>query len=198
LEEKLRDTDCFGIEQVLWPLKIIEVDLPTYVVPIKSYWAMHLFDEELANRSLFGADASLALNVENAYYTGKCLKNFKHPARVLWYVSEDKNHPDTKSIRACSLVTEVNTGKPKDLYRKYQRYGIFEWRDVFELAKKDINREIMGFQFCNTEQFKYPIEWKTIQKILVEEGCNSTFQSITKISHDTFIKLYKLGIGKKD
>lgn len=197
VREKLMDIDSLGLERILWPLKIYEMALPTYIVPIKSYWAMHLFDEELANRSLFGAEASLALNVENAYYTAKCLRFFRHPARILWYVSEDKNHPDTKSLRACSLVTEVNIGKPKELYRKYQHYGIFEWPQVFDLAKKDINREIMGFQFCNTEQFRNPIDWKLIQRVLAEEGCHSTFQSITKISHDSFLKLYKLGIEER-
>jgi predicted nucleic acid-binding protein/GNAT superfamily N-acetyltransferase len=190
-----RNIDFFTeIENIIWPLKIFEAEVPTYIVPIKHYWAMELFDEELACRSLFGVEASLALNVENAYYTSKCLRGFTPPARILWYVSENKNSPGTKSLRACSLVREVTIAKPKELYNKYQRYGVYKWEDVFKLSKKDENRDIMAFQFANTEQFSTPIKWDCIQNILLEDGIRSTFQSITKIPYSCFLKLYEIGI----
>lgn len=195
--EKIKVQSCselfYETERMFWPLKICEVDIPVYIIPIKFAWAMQLFDEELANRSLFGVEASLALNVENAYYTSRCFNFFKPPARIIWYVSENKNNLGTKCLRACSVLTEVIIDKPKELFRKYQRYGVFEWTHVFELAKKDKEQNIMGFQFSNTEQFKYPVNWKKIQTVLDEEGIKSTFQTITRISHSCFLKLYELG-----
>src|SRR5205085_4278953 len=43
------------IERLLWPAKIIDAYIPTFIVPIKPEWAKELFDEGLAAQTLFGA-----------------------------------------------------------------------------------------------------------------------------------------------
>jgi predicted nucleic acid-binding protein/GNAT superfamily N-acetyltransferase len=43
------------IERLLWPAKIIDAYIPTFLVSIKPEWAKELFDETLAGQTLFGA-----------------------------------------------------------------------------------------------------------------------------------------------
>ena len=74
------------LEKGLWPLKIRELNIPTFIVPIRPEWAMHLFDEDIAKQDLFGGEPSLILNAENIYYRASVPKVLTAPGRILWYV----------------------------------------------------------------------------------------------------------------
>ena len=56
------------IEKLLWPLKIRDIEVPAYIIPIRPEWAMHLFDDDIAKQDLFGSKPALILNAENVYY----------------------------------------------------------------------------------------------------------------------------------
>lgn len=72
------------IEHLLWPAKILDAPIPTFIVPIKAKWAKDLFDENLAKQTLFGAVMELALNRESAYYKSKKAPGgLKAPGRIL-------------------------------------------------------------------------------------------------------------------
>ena len=75
-------------ESLLWPGKILDGDIPNFIIPIQPRWAQHLFDEHLANQDLFGARADLALNCEAVYYRAKAQCGLTAPSRILWYVSQ--------------------------------------------------------------------------------------------------------------
>jgi len=125
--------------------KIVDIEIPSFIVPIRPKWAMHLFDEGLANQTLFGSSPELSFNRENVYYRAKHPKVVLAPARILWYVSKDKRFPDSMHIRAYSYLDECIINKPRELFRRFRRLGVYKWGDVFKVAKNNINTK---YRFC--------------------------------------------------
>jgi predicted nucleic acid-binding protein len=147
------------IERLLWPAKIVDAYIPTFLVPIKPEWAKELFDENLAGQTLFGAKQELGLSREGVYYRAKTPSaGIKAPARILWYVSYGSRFSGTGHVRACSRLEDVIVDGPKNLYRRFRRLGIYDWNHVFELAKRDVETDIMALRFSDTELLKNPIE----------------------------------------
>ena len=185
----------FDLEKLLYPTKIVDTNIPNFVIPIKPNWAKELFDEELAKESLFDVSKSeLALNWESVYYrsTKSTPVNFAYPARILWYISSDKDGAYTRKkskICACSTLDEVAIGNPKELYLKFQRLGIFKREDI-ESISKDSRNEIMAIRFSNTEIFKNPISLDKIHEFLEKKG---QIQSPRLVANEAFLKIYSLG-----
>ena len=48
--------------------------------------------------------------------------------RILWYVSA----PD-KQVIAVSHLDEVVINTPKELFRKFKKFGILEWKDLYKM-----------------------------------------------------------------
>jgi hypothetical protein len=186
---ELRETAAFAtIERQLWPAKVIEVDIPTFIVSIKPKWAQHFFDTELGSQLLFGLREDLHLGVEGVYYRNTENNNLTVPGRILWYVSKDTGD-GSMTIKACSQLEEVFVGKPKELFRRFQRLGVYEWKDVYEAAGKDISNDIVAFRFRMTERFKNPIDMDALETL----GIRGPFISPRKISDSQFASIYKMG-----
>ncbi len=159
------------IERLLWPAKITDAAIPTFIIPIRPEWAKELFDEELANQTLFGATPELALNRESVYYrSNQNSGGLRAPGRILWYVSSGARYSGTGQIRACSRLDEVVVADPKSLYRRFKRLGVYRWERVYEVAKKDVSNRIMALRFSDTELFKAPISRKQALSILKNDG----------------------------
>jgi len=185
------------IERFLFPGKIIDANIPSFIVPIKPFWAHQLFDAKLANQTLIGATKTeLALNREAVYYKAKSPPKELKPGvsgRVLWYVSDDKDHGynGVSAVRACSRIDEVVMAKPKELYRQFRNLGIYEERNVLDVARNNPDKDIMAIRFSDTELFNQPIPLKKIKEILDK---NVSLQSSWYISKENFAKIYTLGI----
>jgi len=182
------------VEHLLWPLKVTGTTVPNYVIPIRPNWAADLFDAGLAKNRLWGSDAQLALNPVSAYYRSPKPKVLQPQGRVLWYVSDDEAH-GSKMIRACSQITRVLTGKPKEIFRQFRRYGVFDWPHVLKSAG-GLDNDVMAVEFSDTELFKQPISWRDIQSTLHRHGMNSTFPSPVAIKEEIFLDFYKQGTGE--
>ncbi|NEO32804.1 MAG: GNAT family N-acetyltransferase [Symploca sp. SIO3C6] len=189
------------IERFIFPAKIIDFEIPTFIIPIQPRWASCLFDEHLANQILpldgFGAKPELAFNREAVYYRARQnSRGLDAPCRILWYVSETQNEGKGKGfqnvgyIGACSYVDEVVIGKSKELYRRFQRLGVYNESNV-ENVRKDINGNIMAIRFSDTELFNRPIDFQKLQQVLNKN--NLLIVSPNKINNESFIKLYNLG-----
>ncbi|MCF6354804.1 MAG: hypothetical protein L3J26_06830 [Candidatus Polarisedimenticolaceae bacterium] len=184
------------LEGYIWPGKIIDNDMPCYIVPIKAGWAKELFDENLANQDLFGATLDLAIQNEGVYYYSARGARTSAPARVLWYVSQDKNIHGSGAIRACSTIKNVSIDNPKPLFKRYRRLGVYSWNDVYRTANNDINNKIIAIHFGKTELFKTPIDWQTLQTMLSGLGnINKSIITATKIPSEVFMKMYKQGVN---
>lgn len=189
-DDIIEQCQLIDIERKLFPLKIVDIDIPCYIVPIKAIWAAHLFDKLIASESLFGADVKRLWNVENVYYRSTKPITEKCPARILWYVSADKNSPRSKAIVACSYLDDVITGLPKDLFSRYKHYGIYEWSDIYKLCCEDIHNLVRALKFSQTQLFEKPVSYSTVTQII---GVKNTFASPVLISKEKYTAIYKLG-----
>lgn len=184
------------IERKLWPLKITDIEIPTYIVPIKPLWAGHLFDHYQSSHNLFGAKPELAWNRENIYYRSVKPVSEKYPARILWYISSDSKSPIAreKGIVACSYLDEVHIGQAKALYQKFKNYGIYEWQDIFKTAKNDAYKEIKALKFSDTEVFKKHVPFSVISEVMQKCGRpQNTFASPVEVTNEIFNEIYKIG-----
>jgi predicted nucleic acid-binding protein/GNAT superfamily N-acetyltransferase len=177
------------IERALWPAKIIDADLPSFIIPIRPEWAEHFFDEELASRRLFGLRHDLHFGREAVYYRAKQISGLKYPGRILWYVSQGNEKTGSMSVKACSCLDEIVIGKPKELYKQFRRLGIYEWRNVWELAHKNLDEGIMAIRFSDTERFHTPVSHQELKKL----GVAGTIQSPRPITQEVFAKIYSMG-----
>jgi GNAT superfamily N-acetyltransferase len=181
------------IERHLWPAKIIDAELPTFIIPIDPTWAKDLFDEELANQYLFDSQRYLRLRREFVYYKIKQInKNIKPGVigRILWYVSFDKAFTGTKEVKACSRLDEVIIDKPEKLYRQFRHLGVYELNDLMTIAKNEPNKDIMAIKFSDTKIFTKPLTLNRLREILVNK---TTVQSLFPISTERFAIIYNEG-----
>jgi predicted nucleic acid-binding protein len=185
------------IERRLWPAKILDANIPNYIISIKSGWAQHLFDEDLAAQTLYGAREEIALKHENVYYRRyRYPAQVRGPARILWYVMKDHRYRNSMQLKACSFLDEVVTGKAKDLFKRFQRLGIYEWTDILRDAQKKPDNPLMALCFSNTEVFPHPIDLQSFTGIVKREDDKSLcLQSPQVISAKSFAILYKAGMG---
>ena len=120
------------------------------------------------------------------------------PGRILWYVIDDKKYQGSKCIRACSFLDDVVVGRPKELFRRFDRLGVYEWKHIIELAKEDIDTRLMVVRFSDTQLLANPIFWDTFQSVLQEAGVRTQLQSPQLIPPQIFEKLYRQGMGNKE
>lgn len=193
----LSDQQLLRIENVFFPLKIRDLDIPCYIVPIKPYWAGQLFDSVVSGGQLFGADPSRLWSFENVYYRHTKPITEKSPARILWYESNDnQERVRSKRIVGCSYLTEVYTDKPKVLYKMFKHYGIYEWGDIYKLCEGRTDVNIRALKFSHTELFAHPIDKETVNDVLERYGHGrSTFPSPLKVRKEVFFDLYEMGKG---
>lgn len=179
------------IERSLYPAKVIDAEIPTFIIPIHPEWAENLFDEELAKQDLFGAKKELALRREVVYYrSARNSGGLVAPGRILWYVSQGKkagHYYKVKSIRAYSNLDEIIVDTPKNLFHQFRRLGIYTFNDVLKTANNDFQKKVMAIKFSDTEIFNKPIPFEEVQNILEKRV---TLQSPYKISPKEFEKLY--------
>jgi len=183
------------IERHLWPAKIRRAEIPTFIVPIKPYWAQHLFDETIARQMLWGAQESLVLSNENVYYRAvRNSRGIREPARILWYISSGRPAQSTKKIRACSMLDEVIIGKPQVLFRRFERLGVYDWPNLRALVEGDLDKDIMALKFDHTELFRTPVTLDALRSILQEsEGKRPQLQSPQQITSSSFEAIYTMG-----
>lgn len=177
-----------AIERQLWPAKVTETDMPTFIVSIRPQWAQHFFDVELGSQLLFGLREDLHLGVEGAYYRSATNNNLTVPGRILWYVSQGDGL-GSMTIKACSQLEEVVVGKPKDLFRRFQRLGVYQWQDVFAAANNNVANDLAAFRFRMTERFVKPVGMDTLEAL----GIRAPFMSPRQISDAQFTTIYKHG-----
>lgn len=188
VESELGATATATIERQLWPAKVIGTEVPTFIVSIQPEWAQHFFDVGIASQLLFGLREELHLGVEGVYYRSVENNNLVAPGRVLWYVCKGDGD-GSMTIKACSQLEEVVVGKPKDLFRRFQRLGVYERKDVFATANRDISADIVAFRFRMTERFNSPVDMNTLRPL----GIRPPFMSPRRISENQFATIYRIG-----
>ncbi len=188
--------NSYQIEKFLFPIKIINSNIPCFIVPIKPKWAMNLFNAKIAEQDLFGGDERLLFNKENVYYRSAKPIVLQNNSRILWYISKDDNkYYNTMNIAASSYLEEVNIDKPKILFSKNRRLGIYKWADVFRTANNDLENKIMAFRFELNENFVSTVNINQLNQIYNHYLGKNFFypQTPYKILEKMYIEIYSLG-----
>lgn len=193
--EKLK----LSIEKNLWPLKLKDCEIPIYIIPIKPYWAAHLFDYYLSQFNIFGSNPKLSWSRENIYYRSVNPVSEQAPARILWYLStntSNKYSERQKGISACSYLEEVYIDTAKQLYGRFKNYGIYSWSNICRMTKNNPQKLIKAIRFSDTEVFDKIVKLEEIHRIFNDHNKpKNTFVSPVKVSNDIFQELYKKGIN---
>lgn len=184
------------LERIIWPGKISGTNIPSYIVPIRPHWSTDLFDGRLATGRLWAADTELVLNPDSVYYRAPTPRVFQECGRILWYVSKGKT-TGSKMLRACSSLTAVQVGPPTDLFRRFRRLGVYDWKDVQKTASSVTDR-LMALEFTDTELLTAPLGWTRLKATLKQHNLqNHTFQSPLRISDALFFDLYTAGTAHR-
>lgn len=185
------------IERLLWPAKIVDAAIPTFLIPIQPVWAQELFDTKLSEQTLFGALKRLTLNREGVYYRASRPAVLSAPGRILWYVSRARagTIQGASAIRACSRLEEVVVGKPKELFRQFRRLGIYEWQHVMKIAEGSEDQPLMAVRFTDTELFPAPIPLDELRATYATLGKGLVLQSPSRVTPpELFAQLYRRGM----
>ena len=160
-----------------------------FLVPIKPGYAISLVDIRHSADDLFGGKTSVLLRWDHVYYRSKTHHHMlKPPARILWYESEPK-----KQIVALSHLDAVEIDTPKALFKKFKKFGILKWEEIFQMCKGDPLKDIMVLKFSHTFPFREPISLDAMRTVYEEDGVGLTLQSPSKVPMERFQKLFQLG-----
>ena len=177
------------LEKSCSPLSLKAINQKYFLAPIRPGYAMGLFDQHQSADDLFGGNINVLLRWNNVYYRRKTHhKILKSPARILWYVSGNK-----KQIVAVSHLDEVEIGAAKALFKKFKKFGILEWNDIYKMCAGDPSKKIMALKFSHTFPFRKPVSLDTIRAAFKENGTGLSLQSPLKLSTKIFHKLFQLG-----
>lgn len=185
---RYRELSDLSLEQNCAPL-FSQSETPCFLIPIQPAFAMGLIDRGQSADDLFGGDPSILLRWQNVYYRKASRhKMLRAPGRILWYVSGHIGE-----IVAISHLDEVEIDVPKALFRKHQKFGILEWKDLYEFCGRDITKEIMALKFSRTFMFRHRISLQEFRKILHEDELGESLQSPSLLPLNTMTKLFRLG-----
>jgi hypothetical protein len=193
---ELSSSEILELERIFCPLKVKNSHIPTFVVPIKAIWAEQLFDSILSASTLFHRHDQLGISREHVYYSGAPPGSLGPPARILWYVSKEPKRQGTGSVRAVSVVEEVVVGRALDLFRRFNRLGIYERKQVLDAASK--TGRIMAIRFSQTELFDEAIPYDEFKAMLGEVGHKLVVRSPQKLPDEIFDVVYERGMRATD
>ena len=166
----------------------VKADQNYFLVPILPGYAISLIDRQLSSTDMFGGDPSVLLRWENVYYrkAATSRKILKAPGRILWYVSRSQ-----KQIVAVSHLDDVVVDTPKELLRKFKKFGTLGWEQLYQMCGGDTSMELMALQFSPfVFRRRIPLDAVPVYK---EDASGLTVQTPTSMPASRFQKLFKLG-----
>ena len=160
------------------------------LVPIRPGYAMSLIDRQLSSSDMFGGDPSVLLRWENVYYRKAATSQniLKAPGHILWYVSRSQ-----KQIVAVSHLDEVVVDTAKELLRRFKKFGILGWEELYRMCAGDTSMELMALRFSHTFVFRKRLPLNEVRAVYEEDGSGLTVQLPTSMPASRFQKLFRLG-----
>ena len=183
-----RDMSEIDLERSCSPLASMP-DQKYFLISIRQGYALNLFDRHRSAQDMFGGNPDLLLQWSNVYYRAANFhKMIKAPARILWYVSGSPG-----KIVAVSHLDEVIVDIPKELYRRFRRYGTLEWKNLYEMCKRDTSKELMALRFSHTFSLRKEVSLREMYAVFDEDGIAHSMQAPKRIPPGTFRKLFQIG-----
>lgn len=178
------------LEGALWPLKLADADLNSYLLPIRARYADELLGTDLAAPRLLHREAHLGVAREHVYYRAP-RRDVEMPARLVWYVSGDRRQPGAQAVRAVSRLVETVIDEPKRLFERFRHLGVYTRADVEGAAK---NGRAMALRFVDTERMASPIPLVRLRQLAKEAGQTLVLESARKLLPTLFADLYQEGM----
>ena len=192
-EAKYKKMPDLELERCCAPLALKAMAQKYFLLPIRPFYAMNLIDRDRSANDLFGGNRNVLLRWNNVYYKTKTHhKMLRAPGRILWYVSQTR-----KQVIAVSCLDDVLVDTAKALFQNFKKFGILEWKDLYEMCDGDLSRNLMALKFSNTFLFREPIPLNTLRDVFSKDGTGLSVQSPSTIPTKTFQKLYRIGYPNK-
>lgn len=189
VERTYQNMSDFELEQHCSPLVLDATDQNYFLIPIRPGYATGLIDRDQASYGLFGGDPNVLLGWDNVYYRSKNRhKMLTAPGRILWYVSGGK-----KEIIAVSHLNDVVIDTPKELFRKFKKFGILQWKDLYKMCNSDPSKELMVLKFSHTFTFQKPVSLDDARTVYAENDAGLSLQAPSKVSPEIFRELFRKG-----
>ncbi|MGA5265378.1 GNAT family N-acetyltransferase [Streptomyces lydicamycinicus] len=179
------------VERAWWPAKVIDSELPSFLVPIKPRWSTELFD---VPAMLIPRSDALGISREHVYYRSSGRRGESVPARLLWYVSEGNFPGEGQMVVGSSRLDEVLIDTPLTLYSKFEHLGVYGRAEVQDAA--DTSGRAMALRFSDTEIFPKPVTLRRLTSLAREQGLPwspSSLISLSRISRELFQAVYQEG-----
>lgn len=184
--------DLYQLDKVCFPA-ISNSDIPCFLIPIKPTYAMRMIDRTESSNDLFGGNSTTLLRADNVYYRKKTHhKMLRAPGIILWYVSGSIGE-----VIAISYLDKVESDRPKKLFKKYSKFGVLEWKDLYQICDQNIEKEIMCLRFSSTYSFRNRIPYATLTQICKSNHLNLPLPSPCLIDYHTLRDIYNLGFSIK-
>ena len=176
------------LEQRCSPLVLDSTDQHYFLIPIIPGYATGLIDRAQSAQELFGGDPNVLLRWDNVYYRSKSFhKMITAPGRILWYVSK------RKEIIAVSCLDDVVIDTTKELFKKFKKFGVLEWRDLYKMCGRDSSKELMALKFSNTFLFQEPVSLNNVRSVYAENDAGLSLQGPSKVPPEIFRELFRKG-----
>ncbi len=184
-------------ERAVWPARVANSDIPTYLVPVKPIFAADLFDDELASQTLFDRPDRVGIARENVYYRSPLGPRMEPPARILWYVTNEAGRPGVTAVRAVSQLDTVALSTPERIHRRFSHIGAYSLEQVRDAAapKRAPEREqrVMAIRFSLTERLPRPVALSRLRELADEVGHTLVLRSVSRIPASLFDAIYEEG-----
>ncbi|NKI41765.1 GNAT family N-acetyltransferase [Streptomyces physcomitrii] len=176
------------VERAWWPVKVIDSELPSFLVPIDPRWSTELFN---VPAMLIPRSEALGISREHVYYRSSGHRGESVPARLLWYVSKGTSGAEGQMVVGCSRLDEVLIDTPDALFSKFEHLGVYGRAEVQKAA--DVSGRAMALRFSDTEIFPKPVTLRRLNYRAGELGLRLSLISLSKISNELFQAVYQEG-----
>jgi ribosomal protein S18 acetylase RimI-like enzyme/predicted nucleic acid-binding protein len=189
--DRVEPVEAAALEAQRWPLKVSGTGISTYAVAIKVAFAEALLDPALAAQTLLPRQVGLGLNREHVYYRSPAnSRGIARGSRIVWYVTGDSPVHSRGAIRAISQVADVVVGRPRSLFARFERFGVYNVEQV--CGEADRNGKVMAIRFSDTEVLERPLGLDELSQLWSGQGERFLApQSPTRISEHMFCLLYR-------
>jgi len=175
-------------ERSWWPVKVIDSQLPTYVIPIQQAFSRDL----LGVPETIDPRPDLGLSRDHVYYRSSKGLRMAAPARLLWYMSGGgKSAYGQPAIVGCSQLEEIINGPAVELHHRFQHFGV--WKEDQVVRQAGERGIAQALRFTNTEAFPRPVGVRELEQIGHAHGGWSPPQSPRVLPPELFAEIYRAG-----
>jgi hypothetical protein len=181
------------LERTLWPAKITDSELPTFIVPIRPQWSAELFG---VPQILMPRPNMLGISREHVYYRSPRPRVVEAPARLMWYASGAGKDHGVGAVIACSRLEEVISAKPASLHQRFRHLGVWQQDQIAGVAR---DGTALALRFADTELLPHRVSHRRLEQLAASQNCRPpSLQSAVKISSQLFTAIYQEGLSRHE